>query len=82
MEDIITIILFVIGGMLGIAQAVLGWFAKTLWDAVQGLKSDLSELREELAKDYVPKVEYKEMLTEIRDMFYRIEAKLDKKVDK
>jgi len=39
----------------GSALAIMGWFARTLWDAVQELKQDLSKLWEELAKDYVPK---------------------------
>jgi len=78
----INIILFIIGAVLGLAQAVLGWFAKTLWDAVQELKRDLAGLREELAKDYVPKVEYRDFIVEIREMFRTIDSKLDRKADK
>lgn len=80
--DYLSIVLFVIGGILGIAQAILGWFAKTLWDAVQSLKTDLSSLREELAKDYVAKPDFREALTEIREMFRTIDSKLDRKADK
>lgn len=80
--DNITIILFIVGGLLGIAQAALGWFAKTLWDAVTELKKDLAKLREELAKDYVAKGDFKEAMGEIREMFRTIDAKLDRKVDK
>lgn len=82
MSDFITILLFVLGAFLGLAQAGLGWFAKTLWDAVQELKRDLASLREELAKDYVPKVEYREFIVEIREMFRTIDSKLDRKADK
>lgn len=80
--DTLTIVLFIVGGILGVAQAALGWFAKTLWDAVQDLKDDLAKLREELAKDYVAKPDFREALTEIREMFRTIDSKLDRKVDK
>jgi hypothetical protein len=66
----------------GIALSVIGWFARTLWDAVQELKTDLSKLREELAKDYVPKDDFKEGMSEIRRMFEIITTKLDNKADK
>jgi hypothetical protein len=72
----------ILGGILGVAQTVLGWFAKTLWDAVQDLKTDLSKLREELAKDYVPKEDFKDSLREIKEMFVFIRDKLDTKADK
>jgi uncharacterized coiled-coil DUF342 family protein len=66
------------GGLL----AVLGWFARQLWDAVKSLQSDLSKLREEIAKDYTRRDDFKELATEIRQMFREISDKLDKKADK
>lgn len=67
---------------LGSALTTLGWFARQLWDAVKELKSDLAKLREEIAKDYVPKNDFKEFAQEIRVMFQRISDKLDEKADK
>lgn len=66
----------------GVALSALGWFARQLWDAVQKLKADLSSLREELAKEYVPKNDFKDFTTELREMFRTINNKLDSKVDK
>lgn len=66
----------------GSALASLGWFARQLWDAVQELKRDLSALKEELAKDYVPKEDFKDFARDIRSMFTEIRDKLDKKVDR
>lgn len=43
-------------------SALLGVVVKTLWDAVQELRKDLSKLREEIARDYMPRIE-------IRDLF-------------
>lgn len=66
----------------GAALSALGWFARQMWDAVKSLKIDLESLRLDLAKNYLPKEEYKETLREIRDMFRHISDKLEQKVDK
>lgn len=66
----------------GIGMTGMGWFARQLWDAVSGLKTDLASLREEIAKDYVPKNEFRELASEIRGMFEIIRNKLDEKADK
>lgn len=66
----------------GIALSVLGWFARQLWDCVQSLKADLSSLREDIAKNYVPKDDFKDFASELREMFRTISSKLDTKVDK
>ena len=63
-------------------SAVLGWFARELWSAVQALKDDLYKLREELAKDYMPKDEFQTFKSELFSMLRRIEDKLEKKEDK
>jgi len=67
---------------LGAALTVSGWFYRVLWDAVSDLKTDLSKLREEIAKDYTPRNDFKEFATEIRTMFQKISDKLDNKADK
>jgi hypothetical protein len=66
----------------GSALAVMGWFARQLWDAVNELKGDLAKLREEIAKDYVPKNDFKDFTKDIKEMFIEIRDKLDRKVDK
>lgn len=80
--DYLTIILFIAGGILALAQAVLGWFAKTLWNAVQELKTDLSKLREELPMKYAQRDDFQELARELRKMFAEIRDRLDHKVDK
>ena len=66
----------------GTALAVMGWFARQLWDAVKGLQVDLAKLREEIAKDYTPRDDFREFAGEIRTMFREISEKLDRKADK
>ena len=66
----------------GSVIAIGGWFARQLWDAVKSLQSDLSALREEIAKDYTRRDDFKDFAAEIRQMFREISDKLDKKADK
>jgi cell division protein FtsB len=66
----------------GAVIAIGGWFARQLWDAVKSLQSDLSALREEIAKDYTRRDDFKDFAAEIRHMFREISDKLDKKADK
>ena len=67
---------------IGATLATSGWFFRVLWEAVTNLKDDLAKLREEIAKDYVPRNDLKEFATEIRSMFQKISDKLDLKADK
>ena len=66
----------------GAASAVLGWFARELWSAVQSLKKDLARLREEIANDRVHKDDFKEALKEVKEMLGKIFDRLDHKADK
>lgn len=76
--------LFNIGA--GALLTVAGWFLRELWDAVQKLRTDLSKLREEVAKDYVSdgdfRTAFKDLRDEMRENFTRLFDKLDKKADK
>lgn len=78
MEIIIGVLAFVSTT----ASAVLGWFAKTLWNAVQELKADLAKLREELPKTYFTKNDFSDFREEFRDNMRRLMDKLDQKADK
>lgn len=78
MDEYQTIINIGAGGSL----AVIGWFARQLWDAVKDLKKDMAEFREEVAKDYTRRDDFKDFAVEIRGMFREISDKLDRKADK
>ena len=62
--------------------AVLGWFCRELWTAVQELKTDLAKLREELPTNYIHKDDFNDRWNEVLKALHRIEDKLDKKVDR
>ena len=66
----------------GIGTSIFGWFARELWSAVQDLKKDLSELREQIPKEYVAKEDFKNFTDAIFKKLDRIEDKLDDKADK
>jgi hypothetical protein len=72
--------LFNVGASVGLAA--MGWFARELWAAVKDLRASLSDLRVEIAKDYVPKADFKDAMKELRDLLVSIDNKLDKKADK
>ncbi len=60
----------------------MGWFSRVVWSATQELKTDLANLRVEIAKEYTPKDDFKTFTAEIRGMFEVIRDKLDNKADK
>jgi hypothetical protein len=66
----------------GFALSVMGWFARELWGAVKALREDLSKLREEIAKDYVTRVDFRDAVKEMKELLIAIDTKLDRKADK
>jgi len=72
----------IINLIMGTALAVIGWFARQLWDAVQDLKKDMKEIEIDLPTHYVRKDEIEQRFNKIEDMLERIFDKLDNKADK
>jgi predicted negative regulator of RcsB-dependent stress response len=68
--------------IVGTLLAILGWFGKTLWDAVQALKEDLKDIEVDLPSTYVKKTELDNRLQKIETMLDKIFDRLDSKVDK
>jgi hypothetical protein len=66
----------------GTALAVVGWFARELYGAVKELRLDLSKLREEIAKEYVTKDDFRDAIREVKELLVAIDNKLDRKADK
>jgi hypothetical protein len=78
-QDIINI-------LAGTAFSALGWFARILFVSIRELEKDLSKLREELPRTYLPKSEAREAINdlahEMRQSFDRLFKLLDQKADK
>jgi hypothetical protein len=66
----------------GAALAVIGWFARQLWDAVQKLKADMSRLELSISDNYVKKDDFKDGIKELKEMLGKIFDKLDTKAEK
>jgi hypothetical protein len=69
--------------------AVVGWFARQLWESVKDLKDDISAIRLHMSENYVKKSEVEGFRADMDKRFDRIEVlldklygKLDSKVDK
>lgn len=69
----------IVGGLL---LTVMGWIARTLWDAVADLRKDLHVLETDLPKSYVRREDFTDAMRRIEDMVSRIYDKLDNKEDK
>jgi hypothetical protein len=73
----------------GSALAVIGWFARQLWDAVERLKSDVKDIEICLPSNYVRKKDMSDLKHDMEVRFDKLEAmlarifeKLDTKADK
>jgi hypothetical protein len=62
--------------------AVLGWFCRELWTAVQGLKEDVAKLREDLPSKYVSKEDFNDRWNEVLKSLHRIEDRVNSLLDK
>lgn len=56
---------------------LLGWMFKTMYDELQRLQVLLNRTREEIAKEYVTKLEVHADINRVLDRLDRLEAKLD-----
>jgi len=72
----------IILAVVSIATGVLGWFARQLWDAVQALRVDLTELEIRIGSDYVRYDRLQDSLRPIMDALKDIQNSLKGKVDK
>jgi hypothetical protein len=72
----------IINLLIGTVLAVLGWFARQLWDAVQNLKSDMKDIEVSLPTHYVRKDELEARFDKLEVMLDRIFEKIDSKADK
>lgn len=69
-------------GVLGIICLVLGWFARELYGATQGLRRDLSALEVRIGTDYVRYDRLRDALKPIMESLHEIKQTLTGKVDK
>jgi hypothetical protein len=66
----------------GSTLAVIGWFARELWDAVNVMKKDLHRLEVKIAKDYATHQDINARFDKLEGILERIFDKIDTKADK
>lgn len=59
-----------------------GWILKTIWDAIKDLKTEVRELNREVNQDFVRREDFKDSISDIKEMLNKIFDKLDNKADK
>ena len=63
--------------ILSFASGLILWMIKTQWDELKRVQILLNRTREEVAKEYVTKVEVHSDINRVLDRLDRLEAKLD-----
>lgn len=66
----------------GSVLAVIGWFARELWEAVNSMKKDLHRLEVKIAKDYATHQDINSRFDKLEGILERIFDKIDTKADK
>lgn len=62
--------------------AIAGWFARTLWDAIKELQSDLHNVEVTLPHTYVKQAEINARFDKLENMLEKVFDRLDQKQDK
>ena len=60
------------------AIAALGWFARTLYSAIEGLKSDLGDHKVDVAKTYATRLDLIRFEEKLDKILTKVEAKADR----
>jgi hypothetical protein len=64
-------------GALYLGAGVIGWFLKDALDSSKATKDSLADFKTEVAKEYVPRMDLKELQAEVGRRFDRLEDKID-----
>lgn len=68
--------------IIALGAGVLAWIWKTLWNAVERLKTDLKDLEVKLPETYAMKSDIDKRFDRIEAVLERIYEKIDSKEDK
>lgn len=72
----------IINAILGILLALVGWFARQVWDAVKDLQREIRDIEVDLPRNYIRRDEFIDNMRDIKEMLGKIFDRLDNKVDK
>jgi len=63
------------------ALALVAWFGKTMWAEQQRLSILVNRTREEIAKEYVTKIEVHADINRVMDRLDALDAKIDRLIE-
>ena len=66
----------------GAILAVIGWFARRLYEATENLRRDIHEIEKDLPISYVRKEDFDKRMDRIEHMLEKIVEKLEGKADR
>ena len=66
----------------GAVLAMIGWFARQIWDSVQDLKNDIHQIEVDLPTYYVKRVDIDSRFDKLENILERIFDRLEQKADK
>lgn len=66
----------------GAILAVIGWFARRLYEATESLRRDIHQIEVDLPKHYVSREDWHDSLRKIESMLEKIFDRLEGKADK
>jgi len=69
-------------GSLYFLLGIVGWFLKDALSSAKATKESLADFKTEVAKEYVPRNDLRELTSEVNRRFDRIEEKLDRIVER
>ena len=72
----------IINAVLGVLLALVGWFARQVWDSVKDLQREIRDIEVDLPRNYIRRDEFMDNMREIKDMLGKIFDRLDNKADK
>lgn len=72
----------IINAVLGVLLALVGWFARQVWDAVKDLQREIRDIEVDLPRNYIRRDEFIDNMRDIKEMLGKIFDRLDNKVDK
>jgi len=68
--------------VLSVGVSIVGFFLKSMYDEVKRLQVLINKTREEIAREYVTKTQLDADINRIFDRLDRLEAKIDRLVEK
>jgi hypothetical protein len=72
----------IINALLSIVLIGMGWYMRTIWEAVKRLQQDMTEMERHNSETYVRRDDYRDDMNEVKTMLRQIFEMLSSKVDR